>query len=642
MKLVSAHVTKYRSAEDSGRFTVEPDVTCLVGKNESGKTNILQALLRLNPAESATPLDEVLDYPARLTRERTQAPAGTPIPVVVATFRYDPGEVAEIEKDLGPGALLSPEFTVTFGYRRPSKTVSHSWDEKATTRWLASQLELPQSAATALASKETLSGLLAALEELPEPPRAAQEIAARIRAWADRGVSGYLIDKYAWPRLARFVYFADYDIMPGKVSIPDLIAKRDGGTASRGEQALLSLLSRAVVKPEDFLQGDQNEKLIRALELAGNDISDEVFRYWTQNTELEVKLAVMQPETAAAPPFNVGPILEIRVYNKRHRMSVHFDERSRGFVWFFSFLSYFTAVEDAANGNLILLLDEPGLSLHGRAQHDLLDLIDDRLAPRHQVIYTTHSPFMVAPDHLERVRTVIDVDDKGTVVSSEIFQADEDTAFPLMSAMGFELTQSLFVGPHSLLLEGPSDLVYLDIFSDLVARQGQPGLDPRWVKIPVGGAGKLSTFVALLGANKIKVAVLIDSSTSDTGAIRRLRDNGRLAANGLIAVSEFTGTADADIEDIFDRDFYLQLVSLAYNSELPAALTAADINAADPRVVRATEAYFRDNNINGGRFDHYRPAGLLLQRQAELLPQIGPATIARASKLTSRINALLT
>lgn len=350
----------------------------------------------------------------------------------------------------------------------------------------------------------------------------------------------------------------------------------------------------------------------------------------------------MQPETGAAPPFNVGPILEIRVYNKRHRMSVHFDERSRGFVWFFSFLSYFTAIEDTANSNLILLLDEPGLSLHGRAQHDLLHLIDDRLAPRHQVIYTTHSPFMVAPDHLERVRTVIDVDDKGTVVSSEIFKADEDTAFPLMSAMGFELTQSLFVGPHSLLLEGPSDLVYLDIFSDLVAGQGQPGLDPRWVKIPVGGAGKLSTFVALLGANKIHVAVLIDSSTSDTGAIRRLRDNGRLAASGLIAVSEFTGTADADIEDIFDRDFYLKLVSLAYHSELPTALTTADINTADPRVVRAIEAYFRDNNINGGRFDHYRPAGVLLQRQAELLPRIGAATIARASQLTSRINALLT
>ena len=115
-----------------------------------------------------------------------------------------------------------------------------------------------------------------------------------------------------------------------------------------------------------------------------------------------------------------------------------------------------------------------------------------------------------------------------------------------------------------------------------------------------------------------------------------------LAASGLIAVSEFTGTADADIEDLFDRDFYLKLVSIAYENELPAALTTADINAADPRVVRAIEAYFRDNGINGGKFDHYRPAAILLRRQAELLPQIGQDTIGRAARLIGRINALLT
>jgi predicted ATP-dependent endonuclease of OLD family len=96
----------------------------------------------------------------------------------------------------------------------------------------------------------------------------------------------------------------------------------------------------------------------------------------------------------------------------------------------------------------------PGLSLHGRAQKDLLKLIDQRLAPRHQVIYTSHSPFMIDPDHLERVRTVIDK--VGTKVSPEIFKADEDTAAPLLTAMGIEMTQTLFIGEHTLLLEGPA------------------------------------------------------------------------------------------------------------------------------------------------------------------------------------------
>ncbi len=148
--------------------------------------------------------------------------------------------------------------------------------------------------------------------------------------------------------------------------------------------------------------------------------------------------------------------------------------------------------------------------------------------------------------------------------------------------------------------------------------------------------------MALLGANKLHVAVVVDSSTKDTGAVRRLRDNDQLAANGLIEISQITDTKDADIEDLFDRDFYLKLVSLAYNKELPAPPTAADINAADPRVVRAVETYFAQNNIADGKFDHYRPAAILLRQQATLLPQIGQDTINRGAQLLQRINTLLT
>lgn len=138
----------------------------------------------------------------------------------------------------------------------------------------------------------------------------------------------------------------------------------------------------------------------------------------------------------------MAPLLQIRVRNQRHRVSVPFDERSRGFVWFFSFLAYFTNLEQNSDSELILLLDEPGLSLHARAQEDLLRLIDDQLAPSHQVIYTTHRPFMVSAGHQDRVRTVIDQDRAGAKVSADIFQADEDTAFPLLAAMGIELTRS--------------------------------------------------------------------------------------------------------------------------------------------------------------------------------------------------------
>ncbi|WP_329268156.1 AAA family ATPase [Streptomyces pseudovenezuelae] len=639
MQLVRAHITDYRSVEDSDIFDVEKDVTCLVGKNESGKTTLLQALFRVNPVESAS-FDEVVDFPARKTRDRKRLPAGKKIPVVRATFRFDDTEMKAIEEDLGPKAMRSPEFEVVIGYRDNSKTYNFSYNEAAVVDHLRSALDLPAAVAKAIGGAKTITDLLDALDGLEEPPSSATELADRIRAWRNNSLGCYLIDQHAKPFMPKFVYFADYDTMPGKVALPDLIRRRASGEITRGERALLSLLDIAGVSPEEFQDSDQHERLIRELENSGNVISDEVFEYWSQNTELEVRLEVLSPEPEAQPPLNEGPILQIRVFNRRHRASVPFDDRSRGFVWFFSFLAYFNEVEAAGTTNLILLLDEPGLSLHGRAQEDLLRLIDDRLAPKHQVLYTTHSPFMVDPDHLQRVRTVVDMERGGAKVSSEIFKADEDTAFPLLTAMGVEMTQTLFVGEHTLLLEGPSDLIYLDVLTDIAETNGSIGLDPRWVKTPIGGSGKLSTFVTLLGANKLNVAVLVDSSTKDVGAVQRLRDNNQLARNGLVEISEFTGTADADVEDLFDRDFYLELVNRAYASELIKPISASELNAKDPRVVRQIEAVFKKRKI-ATRFNHYKPAAVLLGEQVSLVPQISTTTIARADQLFTRLNSLL-
>jgi hypothetical protein len=257
------------------------------------------------------------------------------------------------------------------------------------------------------------------------------------------------------------------------------------------------------------------------------------------------------------------------------------------------------------------------------------------------VLYTTHSPFLVDPDHLHRVRTVIDHEKGGTAVSAEIFKADQDTAFPVLNAMGIELSQTLFVGPNTLLLEGPSDMIYLEVLSDLLESQGRTGLDPRWVKTPIGGSGKLSTFVTLLGANKLNVAVLVDSSSKDVGGVKRLRANGQLATNGLIQISDFTGTPDADIEDLFDSAFYLDLVNLAYATELPAPITSANLNPHDPRIVRQIEAYFQQHAIAGGKFSHLRPASTLLREQDAIVPKISAATVTAAEQMFIRLNRLL-
>lgn len=640
MQLIKVKVYRFRSVEDSGEVDIQPDVTCLVGKNESGKTGFLQGLYRLAPIESGVAFDEKVDYPSRLTRERKTKDGY--LRAVEATFALSAEQLQTIEAELGTGVLPSGQFTVERGYRGDITLYNVVLDEQAAVARLRHGLDLTAAGQTSVEAVTSIADLIKVLTALDEPAADVRALLARMQGWRTQRLTLHVIDEYLAPWLPKLVYFDNYDAMPGKASIPDLIRRRDAGTMTRGDRALLALLTMVGVSPEDFRDADKHEHLIREAENAANSISDEVFQYWSQNRDLRVELKILNPETDAVPPLHEGPILQVRVYNQRHRVSVSFDDRSRGFVWFFSFLAYFSELEEESKSGsrpLVLLLDEPGLSLHATAQADLLRLIEERLAPRHQVIYTTHSPFLVDPRHLERVRTVIDVDDRGTVVSSDVLRADTETGFPLQAALGYELAQSLFVGPDNLLLEGPSDLVYLDVLDHALAADGRETLNPRWVKIPVGGAGKLSTFVSLLGAHKLNLAVVMDASTKDSDAIKKLQATGRLADGALITIGEVIGRPNADVEDLLDPQLYLDLVALTYPSQLPNGLKLAALRSTDDRIVRRVEQHFTERGL--GRLNHYWPAATLLRQQGVLLAQIDAATLDRVEALMRRLNELL-
>ena len=102
--------------------------------------------------------------------------------------------------------------------------------------------------------------------------------------------------------------------------------------------------------------------------------------------------------------------------------------------------------------------------LHGTAQADLLRYIEEELKPRHQVLYTTHSPFMVEPTRFDRVRIVedkamdseeeLDASETGTKVYTDVLEVSTGSLFPLQGALGYELSQTLFVGPNNLIVEG--------------------------------------------------------------------------------------------------------------------------------------------------------------------------------------------
>lgn len=635
MKLQTAALRRYRSIEDAGTFGVQDDVTCLVGKNESGKTAVLQGLYKSAPVDAAK-FDEGLDYPSRLTRERK---TGDQIRVSTLTYVLDDEDVAAVEERFGVGVLTSREIDVSHGYRYNTTIWSVHTNEKAAVDHLLKSLDLPAGVEKNASASVTVASLVSILSGLEAPTSAVAAALATVNSWRDNSLNLGIIDILS-RRRPRFVYFGDYDSMPGKLSIPYLMRQQAAGTLSRGEQAVLALLDMAGVKLEDFQDPESHEHLVRDLENASNSISDEVFEYWTQNKNLAVRLDIIaRPEASALPPVNEGPLLQIRVVNQRHNVSVPFDERSRGFVWFFSFLAYFTHLEENESQPLILLLDEPGLNLHATAQADLLRFIDERLAPSHQVVFSTHSPFMVDAHRFERVRTVVDDEKRGTVVSSDVLEADAETAFPLHAALGVELSQTLFVGPHVLLVEGPGDVLYLEVLSSALKKANRTGLDERLVVTPAGGIAKLPVFVALLGANKLNTVVLVDSSGGDQATFDKLRQAGRLNGGGLVQIADVLPGDKGDIEDLFEPEFFLELVNDAYQGLLKKKkLTEADMPE-DTRLVRRVERAFEFLSLNEGRINHFAPASAFARGQATYIEKIPDVTLERAEALFKLINS---
>jgi hypothetical protein len=641
LELKSVRIQNYRSIDDSGVVPIA-DITCLVGKNESGKTAFLHALHLLNPLNpirGKMGFDDVMDFPSRRFSAYRKVRDESPADVVTAVFELSDSELKIIEQDLGHGVLRSPEIVVVRGYGGHCRYKAEYAARKAIDH-LISGIEMTASDQEAVAAASTITDLADALRAIPDPHSSVRDLIARIESWREPSLGVYLLDNYFEGWLPRFFYFSEYSTMRGRVSLPDLKAREASGLADEADRTFLSLLQTANAELSDF-EVMNFEALTRELEGVANGITDDAFTYWRQSPGLRVMIQMSAGNPDDEPPLNRGPIVNLRIYNPKHSVTVPFDERSRGFVWFFSFYAYFSNIAQDPHRRTILLLDEPGLSLHATGQRDVLAFIERKLASKHQVIYTTHSPFMIDPERIDRVRTVQDLDEHGTTVSPDAFQADSETAFPLHAAINYELAQALVTGRHCLLVDGPSDLLYLQLLSQACQDAGLCGLDPRWVVTPVGGADKMTAFASLHGSPALNIAALIGADPRDQQRIKVLEQAGRLPARSLIQISDFAASREADIEDLFDPAYYCGLVSGAYAKEFLETLKPADLKSRLPRITARVDQYFKNNDIASGSLSRYRPAAYFLCQQQTTPPALSTATLKRAAKMFERINGCL-
>lgn len=579
MELKTVRIRNFRSIEDSGEFSVE-HLTCLVGKNEAGKTAILHAIAGLNP-HPATPFAYELerDYPKRYLARYKERHGNDEAEIIHSVWELEDHEIEELKGELGPDSVTERTITVSRTYNSSGTIWRLPIDEAKAVAFLISQGGFSASEKSQMGHPTTLEDLIGKLPELAANPKH-KGLLDLVSAYPRKSVF-HKARQILEPHFPQFMYFSNYDRINAMVHLPTLDESADDKTLFqneelRGDRLFWEFLEYSGVPLSEILATTTFESFNAKLQAASNVLTEEILEYWTQNQDIEIRVSVAEGLSGDPEPFDSGAVGRARIYNLLHKADTSFSERSAGFTWFFSFLIKFDRVKKDATGKVFLLLDEPGLTLHGLAQADLLRYFTEKLEPHHQIIYSTHSPFMVPHANIMASRIVEDlvkVDERGrrtptgTLVREDVLKADRDSIFPLQGALGYSLTQSLFIGKHMILVEGPGDILYLQALSAELLRRGRRGLNPKWVMCPAGGIDKIQSFVSLFAGNSLDVIALSDYTKKDKNKLEALRKSKIIKDGGVLSIADFVGQEEADIEDLFDPALYCQIVKRCIRPE---------------------------------------------------------------------------
>jgi DNA repair exonuclease SbcCD ATPase subunit len=339
MLLNRLQIENYKCIDDSGEFST-PSVTCLVGKNESGKSAVLQALYRLNPVEKeAANFDELEEYPRKNLTDYEAIKDKDPANVLTTTWELEEKDVSAIEERFGVFPLKDKTVIVTKGYSNKRDWVIQT-NEEILFKYCLKQLG---SASDTIEgnSVKTLAELISQLENIKEPSEEQSKVLSYIKEKIPGGDAEQALRNFLATLLPTFLYFPEYEKMAGRVSFTLLQEHISQNKLKFSEKIFLALLDLAGTSPTEIQQLGRLEHLIAKLEGVSNKLTQEIFEYWSQNEYLRVNFRFEAARPQDEPPFNTGHVFMTRIENTRHQVSVGFEDRSSGFVWFFSFLAWF-------------------------------------------------------------------------------------------------------------------------------------------------------------------------------------------------------------------------------------------------------------------------------------------------------------
>jgi len=542
MKLKRFRVTNFRSVIDSGWINCD-DVTTLVGINESGKTNILLALWKLNPARGGE-IDVLHDLPVmKLSSLREKQEE---VFFVEAVFEI--GESAEgINDELGMSLTAENELYISRNYKGDYR---FRFEDEASQKKIE-QLQKPKK--------------VKGSEDIPG--QTAVEIFNRIK-----------------PFIPSFVYYSNYGNLTSRIYLPHAVKWLKGesvaGVDIKEDQVrtIKVLFDYVNLKPEEILELGKDAK----------DIAQERRRDATP-TEDDIKKAEVDKEQRALLLQSAGTQLTkgfrdwwkqgeykfrfgadgdyfyIWVSDDKRPEEVDLGLRSTGLQWFLSFYLVFLMECKNENQGSVLLLDEAGLTLHPLAQKDLAAFFN-KLSEENQIINTTHSPFIVDAKNIDRCRVVFTSEDRGTVVSENLREGSgkvgEKSIYAVHAALGLTVSDVLLQGSQVVVVEGPSDQFYLSAIKNALIRDQKFAPQREIVFAPAGGAKGVQGISSLISSvNDELPKVVLDSDKAGEDFKRKLENglyNG--CKNQIITVNSITGIDQSEIEDLIPFEFISKAV----------------------------------------------------------------------------------
>lgn len=615
MQLLKFRVTEFRSVLDSGWIDVE-DITALIGTNESGKTNILLPLWKLNPADDGAinlqddlPRDKYHEY-------RNANPKPTFITAVLAlddeerthlanltNYNADSFSTVQVSRNFDgeytwvfPDAKEDPITSVdglkaVFDQYIQSLSAQGEVAKAETQRrgrvisainlakeYLRSEKDLTDEATDALEELSKIeistqsSSSFTKLEELK------QLLKEKIEALSEPSISeNSEIKQYLESAMPKYVYYSNYGNLDSQIYLPQVLQNLNRSDLGLKEAAKARTL-RTLFK---FVNLDPTEITQLGADPQNNPSSEEIERIANKKKEREILLSSASSSFTKA--FNEwwkqgnytfefqadGNFFRIWVSDKIRPEKIELEARSTGLQWFFSFYLVFLVESEAHHQNAVLLLDEPGVTLHPLAQKNLFEFFES-LGEKNQMIYTTHSPFMVDSDHLERVRSVY-VDKSGKTVVSANLRAAEQThgvnqsqsIYPVHAALGLTVSDTLLINCEVILVEGESDQLYLSALKNLLISLGKITPLKDLIFIPTGGVkGIKATSNIIASKADERPFVIVDGDIPGQKTKKELLADFYAAdKDKIIDISEYTSITNGEIEDLFPSERMARIVS---------------------------------------------------------------------------------